>query len=106
MTENLIRFEKLEWDRPKKGVCQKVHSEGAISMRLLRFSDDFVEVDWCLKGHIGLVLQGEMKIDFNGTIKYYKKGDGLWIEKGEDARHKVMIEKGKSVEMILFESVE
>ena len=41
--------------------------------RLLRFSDDFIEEEWCLKNHIGFVLNGEMKINFNGEIKSYRK---------------------------------
>ena len=45
-----------------------------------------------------------MQIDFNGIIKPYKKGDGLWISQGENSKHKVLIEKGKHVELILFES--
>ena len=45
-----------------------------------------------------------MQIDFNGIIKPYKKGDGLWISQGENSKHKVPIEKGKHVELILFES--
>ena len=44
-----------------------------------------------------------MQIDFNGIIKPYKKGDGLWISQGENSKHKVLIEKGKHVELILFE---
>lgn len=104
MTENLIHFENIDWEKPKDGVEQKIYSEGNRRMRLLRFRDNFVEEEWCLSGHIGLVLNGEMKIDFKGIIKNYKKGDGLWIEEGETYKHKVMIEKGKHVELILFET--
>lgn len=69
----------------------------------MQFFEDFREDDWCLKGHIGFVLNGEMSIDFDGTIMQYKKGDGLWINQGHDSKHKVLIEKGKQIELILFE---
>ena len=105
MTDNLIHFENLDWERPKEGVEQKVYSVGNERLRLLRFQDSFIEKEWCFDGHIGFVLQGEMKIDFNGTIKNYKKGDGLWINEGESSKHKVIIEKGKQIELILFESI-
>ena len=105
MTDNLIHFENLDWERPKEGVEQKVYSVGNERLRLLRFQDSFIEKEWCFDGHIGFVLQGEMKIDFNGTIKNYKKGDGLWINGGESSKHKVIIEKGKQIELILFESI-
>jgi quercetin dioxygenase-like cupin family protein len=64
-----------------------------------------VEEDWCLNGHVGYVLSGEMSINFNGIIHHFKQGDGLWIEPTAAHQHKVMIEKGKQVELILFEAV-
>ena len=106
MDKNLIKFENIEWDKPNPGVRQKIYSDGKKRLRLIQFNDEFIENDWCLKGHIGFVLNGEMRIDFNGTIKKYKKGDGLWIKQGDDSKHKVMIEKGERIELILFESEE
>jgi len=44
-----------------------------------------------------------MTIDFDGSSSHYKKGDALWIESGEAEKHKVLIAKGKFVELILFE---
>ncbi len=103
MLKNLIPFEQLEWESPVTGVQQKVYSDGNQRLRLLRFDDQFKEEDWCTRGHIGLVLEGSMTIDFNGVIKQYQKGDGLWIEAGEASKHKAAIEKGQYVELILFE---
>ncbi len=104
MTAPHIDFEHIPWEEPATGVAQKIYSDGKSRLRLLRFSDDFVEQEWCAKGHVGYVLDGEMDIDFNGTRQHYKKGDGLWIGKGEAAKHKVMIEKGKFIVLILFET--
>lgn len=105
MTENLIHFKNIDWESPQKGVQEKIYSEGEKRLRLLKLEEDFVEKYWCLKGHIGFVVEGEMKIDFDGKIEEYKQGDGLWINEGEPSRHKVMIEKGKYVLLILFELV-
>ncbi len=105
MTNNLIHFENIDWEKPNKGVEQKVYSQKGKRLRLLKFKDDFIEEEWCINGHIGYVLEGEMKIDFNGEIKFYKKGDGLWIDHGEKSKHKVIIDKGKQVTLILFESI-
>lgn len=96
-------FKDLNWEKPSIGVEQKIVSNANIKMRLLRFNDDFVENHWCTKGHIGYVLDGEITINFNGKTETYKKGDGLWIEAGEDNKHKAIIAKGLFVEMILFE---
>jgi len=106
MNKRLVQFENIEWDTSEVGVEQKVYSKGNKVLRLLKFKDDFFEKDWCLKEHYGYVLEGEMKIDFNGKIESYKKGEGVWIEYGEEFKHKVIIEKGKEVLLILFETKE
>ena len=103
MTDYRIHFKDIAWEKPTKGVEQKIVSNGTVIMRLLRFNDDFVEEHWCTKGHVGYVLDGKMTIDFNGKLETYKKGDGLWIEAGEANKHKASIAKGTFVEMILFE---
>lgn len=105
MSNNLIPFKKINWENPDKGVKQKIYYQGNKRLRLLTFKDSYIEEDWCTKNHIGYVLSGKMKIDFNGDIKFYKKGDGLWINAGESNKHKVIIDKGKQVTLILFESV-
>lgn len=105
MADKLICFESMDWEKPNEGVEQKVYSNGNKKLRLLKFKDNFIEREWCLNGHVGFVIKGEMKIDFNGEIKSYKKGDGLWINKGKDSKHKVIIDKGKEIELILFESM-
>ncbi|GER57902.1 hypothetical protein ULMA_00100 [Patiriisocius marinus] len=103
MNKYRIDFKNIEWETPDKGVKQKIFSKGNQSVRLLRFYDDFIEENWCTKGHIGFVLDGEMTIDFNGKTLRYKKGDGLWIESIEDNKHKAIIAKGTFVELIFFE---
>ena len=105
MSGSLVLFENIPWETPQQGVFQKVYTKGNQRLRLLRFSDAFVERDWCTNGHIGYVLEGEMQLDFDGKLQSYKKGDGLWINEGADAKHKVVMEKGKTVELILFEKI-
>ncbi|MGB0880465.1 MAG: hypothetical protein ACPGTO_07855 [Polaribacter sp.] len=105
MKNKRIDFNSIEWERPSIGVEQKQFLNGNQRIRLLRFYDDFVEEDWCAMGHIGYVNDGEMTINFNGSFVQYKKGDGLWIENGENYKHKVVITKGKFVELIIFEIV-
>ena len=103
MDDNKIDFQSLNWEIPSKGVKQKIYSTGNQRIRLLQFYDDFEEEEWCTKGHIGYVTAGEMTINFNNKMVNYKKGDGLLIESGEQQKHKALIEKGKFVELILFE---
>jgi len=104
MPNHKIVFENIGWESPNKGVTQKAFHKGKKKLRLLRFDEDFVENDWCLKGHVGYVLEGKMEINFNGKVQEYKKNDGLWIEEGASNKHKVIIKKGTFVTLILFES--
>lgn len=102
---NRISFEEFMWEHVKDGLEQKVYSADDHRIRLLRVRDTFKEDAWCTNGHVGFVLKGEMQIDFNGRLEHYSGGDGLWIEQGEHAKHKMLIEKGKTVELVIFEEV-
>ncbi len=101
--EYRLCFDQLQWEQPAPGVQQKVFSDGTQRLRLLRFDDQFVEPEWCLKGHWGYILQGELTIDFAGEIKQFRAGDGLWIPPGPDSKHKVVMPPGQSAELIVFE---
>ena len=103
--ENRVHFKNIDWETPSTGVKQKIFLKGKQRIRLLCFYDDFIEENWCTKGHIGYVTDGEMTVDFNGKKVNFQKGDGLWIENGEKSKHKVTIVKGMFVELILFESL-
>ena len=46
-----------------------------------------MEPHWCENGHIGVVLEGEFEIKFDGDIVTYKSGDGVFIPSGSEHRH-------------------
>ncbi len=98
-----IAFAEKVWENPRRGVYQKIFTDGNRRIRVLRFEYGFVEHDWCTKGHIGYVLSGKMTIDFNGVLKTFSQGDGLWIEAGEACKHKVIIKEGEMAELVRFE---
>jgi quercetin dioxygenase-like cupin family protein len=105
MSDPLINFEDMDWERPAPGVRQKVHTVGDRRMRLVEFSEVFVEHDWCTRGHIGYVLEGNMSVDFDGRIIDFKAGDGIDIPEGAENRHKAKIARGGIVLLLLFEEV-
>ncbi len=72
-------------------------------IRLVEFSEGFVEKDWCIKGHAGYVLEGGCSIDFNGNRELLEAGSSFFIPKGEDDKHKVIINKGERILLLLFE---
>jgi hypothetical protein len=86
MEAHRVLFEALEWQNPAPGLRFKVFRSGNKQLRLLEHSQEFVEPDWCVKAHSGLVLKGEIEIDFQGRVMLFPKGSGLFIPAGD--KHK------------------
>ena len=88
MTCFKVDFEALEWQTSLPGARFKVYREGARQIRLLEFTSEFVEPQWCEKGHVGLVLEGALELDFHGRVVRYSAGSGLFIPGGSSSAHK------------------
>ena len=82
-----VSFDSIEWQSPLKGARFKAFQQGNRKLRLVEFHRGFAEPDWCTKGHIGYVLDGEMDIDFNGTLVRFSAGDGVYIPPGVENKH-------------------
>jgi quercetin dioxygenase-like cupin family protein len=83
-----ILFDQIEWQSPQPGVRFKVARDGSQQVRLVEFTHEFVEREWCEKGHAGLVLSGELEIDFSGQILRFQEGSALLIPAGPRHAHK------------------
>ncbi|MHC4124089.1 MAG: cupin domain-containing protein [Planctomycetota bacterium] len=83
-----IDFESMAWESPADGVRFKAYEQGGRKLRLVEFGKDFVEPDWCTKGHIGYILEGQMEIDFDGNVITFGPSDGIFIPAGEEHKHK------------------
>ena len=86
------------------GARYKVFKQGGRQIRMVEFSKEFAEKDWCRKGHIGYVHEGHMEIDFNGTLLAFKQGDGLFIPAGEKNKHRLHVLSDKLV-LIMVEDI-
>lgn len=97
MDERRVDFNAILSESPVKGVQCRNHISRSRKIRLVEYARDFIEPDWCRKGHIGYVIEGEMEIDYHGTAVRYQTGDGIIIPSGEENRHKARIlsEKAK-----------
>ena len=91
MEQYKVDFSFIPWESPLTGVQFKPHTQGGHRMRLVEYTRDFVEPDWCTKGHIGYVLEGRFQINFNGQIVEYGPGDGIFIPPGEEHKHKACV---------------
>lgn len=88
MEQYRILFDELEWQDGIHGARFKAFRDGAKQLRLLEFTSEFVEPDWCEKGHIGFVVQGELELDFRGLPVRYPQGSGIYIPTGSASAHK------------------
>jgi len=89
--DHRIAFGSLSWESLAPAARQKVFRHGDSSLRLVEFDREFVEPDWCTRGHIGYVLEGELDVDFDGAVIRYVAGDGVFIPAGIDHRHKAKV---------------
>lgn len=83
-----ILFDRMKWEVPQSGVRCKVFRDGSRQLRLVEFSREFIEADWCMKGHIGFVLSGDLEIDFSGRVVQFPEGSALMIPPGAPHAHK------------------
>ena len=88
MSQDRIDFDALPWESTVPGARFKVHREGGKQIRLLEFTEGFVEPHWCEKGHIGYVLEGTLEVDYRGRCVRYPAGSGLFILGGPQSGHK------------------
>ena len=88
MKQYRIDFESMAWESPVDGVRFKAYEQDSKKLRLVEFFKEFVEPDWCTKGHIGYILEGQMEIDFDGTKEVFGPGDGIFIPAGQEHKHK------------------
>ena len=94
-----IDFKSLPWESPVPGIKFKAHKQNGKILRLVEFDKEFIEPDWCKKGHIGYILEGEMEINFDGEIVVFRPGDGVFILSGDEDKHigKVITDKVKAI---------
>jgi quercetin dioxygenase-like cupin family protein len=83
-----IDFAGLDWSVAAPGARFKAFERDGSRVRLLEFTPEFVEADWCRNGHIGVVLEGSLEIDFSGYIERFEPGQALFIPPGEPGKHK------------------
>ena len=101
-----ISFSQIPWELPAPGVRFKKFVSGENQVRLVEFSEGFIEPEYCRKGHLGYVVEGSMLMDINGEITEYETGDAFILPADDGAfQHKVVMGKGGKVVLALFEKV-
>jgi hypothetical protein len=70
-----VAFESVPWAVLAPGARHKVYRVGDTVLRLVEFTCEFVEPDWCLHGHVGYALAGDLDVDFDGALEHFTAGD-------------------------------
>jgi quercetin dioxygenase-like cupin family protein len=86
-----VDFASMPWEHRAAAVRFKAYEHDGRRVRLAEFTKDFVEPDWCTKGHIGYVLEGEMELDSHGQVVTLRAGDGLFVPPGNEHGHKARV---------------
>jgi quercetin dioxygenase-like cupin family protein len=84
----IIEFNKLEWVNAAPGARFKAVQKDGKQIRLVEFTKEFVEENWCEKGHVGIVLSGELEVEFLNQIVRYPEGSVIFIQAGSQHGHK------------------
>ena len=104
MDDYKIEFEKVPWVDAAPGLKYKEFIKDNKKLRLVEFSDNFIEKDWCEKGHFGIALDGRALVLFNNGLNVtFAKGDIINIPHGENDKHKTIISKGEKALVLFFE---
>jgi hypothetical protein len=102
MEQYKVDFGSMPWEEPAAGCRFKACARGGTTLRLAEFTKEFVDADWCARGHIGYILEGRMEIDFDGKVTVLGEGDGLFIPAGKEHRHMARV-VCEPVRMVLME---
>jgi len=105
MNNYLVKFRELAWESPRPGVRHKFQNVGDRCLRLAEFTEEFIELDWCSREHIGYVIEGQVMVRFEKQNVLLRKGDVLHIPAGHDHRHKAIVAKGEKAVLLFFEDV-
>ena len=81
-------FERLPWNTGPTGIRSKTALGDGRRIRLVELEGNDREHDWCVTGHVGYVLEGELEIAFEDRMERFTTGAGFFIRSGEDERHK------------------
>ena len=104
MSDVKVDFESEAWQATARGARHKVVERAGKRFRLAEFGTEFVEPDWCLKGHVGYVLEGHLELELEDRVERVGPGDGFVIRPGGVEKHKARA-VGATARVVLVEDV-
>jgi len=81
MPEERISFPSLPW-QPGAHPLERKKQGPLGGATLLRFEPGFADPNWCTNGHAGYVIDGTLRLEFEGTAEEIAAGEGFVIDAG------------------------
>jgi len=84
-----IEFDGVGWEPTLNGTARlKRVTRGGKILRLVELTPNSEHPDWCVIGHVGMIVEGEMEIEFDRETVRFFAGDALRIPAGENHCHR------------------
>ncbi len=100
MSEYKINFDSLNFDN---NLTKNRRTKTFKNLQLKEYSQGLVNIDnWCEKGHLGYVLEGEVMVEFEDPNKLiiYNPGNGILIPAG--VKHRIRTILSKDAKVLMF----
>jgi hypothetical protein len=85
----LVNFDALQWESPAPGIRHKLHRVDSRVLRLVEYSREMVP-HWCIRGHIGHMVDGSLEIEFKIGSYRFQAGDAVFIPPGPEHAHRAV----------------
>lgn len=84
-----VAFAEAEWEPALDGTARlKRVVRGGKVFRLVELTPATSHPNWCEVGHVGMILEGELEIEFDDWTIRFNAGDALSIPHGPGDRHR------------------
>lgn len=84
-----LAFDDVSWEPTLDGTARlKRIVHGGKIFRLVEITPISEHAHWCETGHVGMIVEGDLEIDFDGEKITMHAGDALSIPHGADDRHR------------------
>jgi len=85
MTQATIPFPTMPWQPGAHPLERKKH-DTSHSVTILEFEPGFLDPNWCERGHVGYVLSGSVRLEYEKEATFLGEGEAFVI--GAGTRHR------------------
>jgi len=102
MDINGVPFTVVDWDKVEAEehsgengkALRKIFKQGNIRVRMVEYTPGYIADHWCKKGHVILVLEGEMTTELDDGRKFVSKKGCSYQVADNDGAHRTFTETG------------